>query len=223
MDIMQAIENRHSVRDYLEKRIEADILSGLNEEVALCNRESGLNIQLITEEPKAFDSFMAHYGKFSHVTNYFALIGKKGPQLDETAGYYGEQLVLKAQQLGLNTCWVAQTFSKRKSRCVVKAGEKLVCVIALGYGKTQGVPHKSKPLEKLYEANGKIPDWFLNGMKAAQLAPTAINQQKFLFTLSENKVFAKATGGVYSKVDLGIVKKHFEIGAGAEQFEWAGL
>ncbi len=223
MDSMQAIENRHSVRDYLEKRIDTEIVSKLNEEVALCNRESGLNIQLITEEPDAFGGLMAHYGKFNHVTNYFALIGRKGPQLDETAGYYGEQLVLKAQQLGLNTCWVALTFSKGKSRCVVKEGEKLVCVIALGYGKTQGVPHKSKLLEKLYEGNGKMPDWFLNGMKAAQLAPTATNQQKFLFTLFENKVSANATGGFYSKVDLGIVKKHFEIGAGAEQFEWAYL
>lgn len=221
MDSMQAIENRHSVRRYLEKHIEPEILSKLYEEVALCNRESGLNIQLITNEPSAFSSFLAHYGKFSHVTNYFAMIGKKGPKLDETIGYYGEQLVLKAQQLGLNTCWVALTYSKKKSHYELKEGEKLVCVIALGYGKTQGVPHKSKPLEKLYEENGEMPTWFLNGVKAAQLAPTATNQQKFLFKLIDNKVSVEATGGVYSEIDLGIVKKHFEIGAGIDQFKWA--
>ncbi|MEI3552822.1 MAG: nitroreductase family protein [Acutalibacteraceae bacterium] len=44
-----------------------------------CNQESGLHIQLVTNEPKAFDSFMAHYGKFKGVTNYLALIGKKNP------------------------------------------------------------------------------------------------------------------------------------------------
>ncbi|MFR4700307.1 MAG: nitroreductase, partial [Christensenellaceae bacterium] len=35
----------------------------------------------------------------------------------------------------------------------------------------------------------------------------------------EGKVSARATGGFYSKRDLGIVKYHFEIGAG--NFSWA--
>ena len=66
-----------------------------------------------------------------------------------------------------------------------------------------------------------MPDWFRKGMEAAQLAPTAVNQQKFLFTLSDgNTVTAKAIGGFYDKVDLGIVKYHFEIGAGKENFSW---
>lgn len=57
-------------------------------------------------------------------------------------------------------------------------------------------------------------------MKAALLAPTAMNQQKFRFTLSGNEVSAKSTGGFYSKMDLGIVKFHFEEGAGRENFTW---
>ena len=36
-----------------------------------------------------------------------------------------------------------------------------------------------------------------------------------------DKVFAKSLGGFYSKVDLGIVKYHFEVGAGTENFRWA--
>ena len=55
----------------------------------------------------------------------------------------------------------------------------------------------------------------------ALLAPTAINQQKFKFSLHDgNKVSVKAGLGFYSKVDLGIVKYHFEIGAGVKNFEW---
>lgn len=84
---------------------------------------------------------MAHYGKFSGVTNYIAMIGKKGPTLEETCGYYGERLVLKAQQLGLNTCWVAMTYSKIKSAFFTWQGEKLCIVIVLGFGETQGLPH----------------------------------------------------------------------------------
>lgn len=220
MTIIEAIQNRHSVRSYTDKKIEGDILVALRSEIEACNAESGLNIQLATDEPKAFSNFMAHYGKFTGVQNYVALIGKKSPRLDEKAGYFGERIVLKAQTLGLNTCWVALTFSKTKSKCVVSKDEKFICVIAMGYGTTQGVPHKSKPMESLCKVNGNMPDWFRNGMEAALLAPTAINQQKFLFTVSNNMVKAEVTGGIKSKIDLGIAKYHFEMGAGAENFKW---
>jgi nitroreductase len=221
MTELEAMQNRHSVRSYLDQPLSEHALTELNQAIDACNRESGLHIQLVTNEPKAFDGFMAHYGKFSGVKNYIALIGKKSPDLDEKLGYYGERLALKAQMLGLNTCWVALTFSKGNCGAVIDRGEKLVCVIALGYGVTQGIPHRSKPVDSLCKVGGEMPGWFKTGMEAALLAPTATNQQKFLFTLNENTVQAKATGGFYSSVDLGIVRYHFEIGAGTEHFHWA--
>ena len=221
MTIMEAIRQRHSVRQYTDKPLGEDVIRPLEEEIAACNKESGLHIQLVKNEPKAFDSFMAHYGKFSGVTNYIAMIGKKGPDLEEACGYYGERLVLKAQQLGLNTCWVAMTYSKIRSAFSVGEGEKLCIVISLGYGKTQGVPHKSKAIEKVAKTDGPAPDWFTSGVEAALLAPTAMNQQKFQFTLTDDKVSVRAGVGFYTKIDLGIVRYHFEAGAGKEHFTWA--
>ena len=137
-------------------------------------------------------------------------------------GYHGERLVLLAQQLGLNTCWVALTYSKGKVPVECAPGEKLRIVIALGYGETQGVPHKGKPITSLCRVNGRMPEWFRRGMEAAALAPTAINQQKFRFTLVEpNTVKAGTAFGPYAKIDLGIAKLHFETGAGTENFRWA--
>ena len=218
MDIMEAIRARHSVRRYLDKPIEEDKIAALREEIALCNREGNLHIQLVTDEPKAFDGFMAHYGKFSGVRNYFAMIGPKGDGLDERVGYYGERLVLLSQTLGLNTCWVALTFRKGKVPAAVEKGEKMACVISLGYGETQGTAHRSKPMESLCEVDGPMPDWFRKGMEAALLAPTAVNQQKFMITLKDGKVTARSTGGFCSGTDLGIVKYHFEAGAGTGVF-----
>lgn len=164
---------------------------------------------------------MARYGKFTNVKNYIALVGKKSSNLDERIGYFGEKIAIKAQQLGLNTCWVALSFSKRKSKCIVGSNEKLLGVLAVGYGETQGVSHKNKPIEALFKASEDIPLWFKNGMNCTLLAPTAINQQKFLITLlKDNVVKAEATGGFYSKLDLGIVKYHFEVGAGKDNFKW---
>lgn len=223
MTILEAMKVRHSVRSYKQTPIDAEIIRALQKEIDSCNGESGLHIQLVTDEEKAFAGMMAHYGKFSGVRNYIALIGKKSPALDEKAGYYGERLALFAQTLGLNTCWVAMTFSKgvTKSNCKLEKGEKIVCVLSLGYGETQGVAHKSKQMEQLCHAENPMPAWFRSGMEAALLAPTAMNQQKFLFTQKADTVKAESTGGFYSKVDLGIVKYHFAIGAGEENFRWA--
>ncbi|MGN1047855.1 MAG: nitroreductase family protein [Eubacteriales bacterium] len=220
MNITEAMAVRHSVRRYQKKPLEAEVISAMQSEISACNRESGLHIQLVTNEPKAFDCFMAHYGNFSGVTNYIAMIGENDSELDEKCGYYGERLVLKAQQLGLNTCWVAMSYSKIKTAFDIHKGEKLCLVIALGYGETQGVSHKSKQISEVTKTEGEMPDWFKNGVEAALFAPTAMNQQKFLFTLSGNKVSVKSGMGFYTKVDLGIVKYHFEAGAGKENFEW---
>lgn len=222
MELLEAMQQRHSVRSYSSRKIEGEVKQALDQMIAQCNHDSGLHIQLVLDEPKAFSGKMAHYGKFSGVNNYIALVGQKGADLEEKCGYYGEKLVLKAQQLGLNTCWVALTYSKVSSAYQVGAGEKLCLVIAIGYGTTQGVPHKSKKPQDVVKGEFQaLPKWFQNGVEAALLAPTAVNQQKFSFTLEgERGVSAKAGLAFYSKVDLGIAKYHFELGAGAEHFQW---
>ncbi|MGN0611902.1 MAG: nitroreductase family protein [Ruminiclostridium sp.] len=220
IDIIEAMKQRHAVREYDgDRKIEQEKLDILNERISSINKESGLHIQLVTDEPKAFDGFMAHYGKFSGIINYIALIGKKGSELNEKCGYYGEQLVLLAAQLGLDTCWVAMSYAKVKSAYDIAKGEKLCCVISLGYGKTHGIPHKSKTAEEVAVIKEDTPKWFIDGVNAALLAPTAMNQQKFGFMLDGDKVIAKAGKGILSDVDLGIVKYHFEIGADKKLFE----
>lgn len=229
MDIYEIMKQRHSVRQYEDKKIEPDKRTLLLEEIDKINKEGHLHIQILFDEPKCFDSFMAHYGKFSGVQNYIALVGTKSTDLEEKCGYYGEQLVLLAQSLGLNTCWVAM--SHGKSAAVIRKGEKQTCLIALGYGKTNGVAHKSKSIEEVTELKTAMPDWFSKGIKAALLAPTAMNQQKFKFILSGDQVSARVFAGstkkdqgkfgkaisaiqegmsLYTRTDLGIVKYHFE-------------
>jgi len=115
------------------------------------------------------------------------------------------------------------TFSKGKSKnaITIYPGEKLLLVIVAGYGgKTTGVSHKVKPIDELCRVGGTMPDWFRQGMEAAQLAPTATNQQKFRFELDSDKIKAFAGSGFYTKVNLGIAKYHFEIGAGESKWKW---
>ena len=219
MDIKQAIKERHSVRQFKDLPIKNEDIEQLEALIKECNAESGLNIQLILDDSECFDTFLAHYGKFKNAKNYIALVGKKAIEnLDQKCGYYGQKLVLQAQILGLNTCWVAGTYGKGKCKANTNAGEKIVCVIALGYGQTNGVPHKSKPVEKLCtvpEADlPNTPAWFQEGLEAAILAPTAINQQKFLVSLEGDKTVITTKGGPMTQLDLGIVKYNFEAASG---------
>ena len=234
MTLQEAIQARHSVRQYIDTAIEAEKIARLQALIDQSNSEAGLHMQLVTNEPKAFAGGLAKYGKFSGVSNYIAMIAPKGKDVE--LGYYGEQVVLLAQTLGLNTCWVGLTFSKQPDRYEIRKGEVLNSVIALGYGATQGVQHpQKKTIDDVCEdkrnltsdtgcgLTSDLPAWFVRGVEAALLAPTAINQQKFLFLLHDNnRVEAKARFALssYTHTDLGIVKCHFEIGAGKENFEW---
>ena len=223
MTLQEAIAARHSVRQYQEKPIEKEKIEQLQAAIDEANADHRLHLQLVTDEPQAFSKGMAKYGKFSGVSNYIALMCRKGE--DVLCGYRGERIVLLAQTLGLNSCWVGLTFSKQPDHYTIADGERMLGVIALGYGMTQGVQHPMKPVEGFYKASGEMPDWFKRGMEAALLAPTAMNMQKFEFELLPDGCVAArprfSLVGTYLKLDLGIVKCHFEIGAGKDNFRWA--
>lgn len=226
MTLQEAITARHSVRKYIDKEIPADIVTVLQDNIAKYNKVGNLNIQLVLNETRAFTGMLS-YGSFSGVKNYFVMVGKKGDDLDERVGYYGEQLVLLAQTLGMNTCWVGLSYRKVPEAYNVGKDEKLACMIALGYGETQGVSHKIKTIEQVSNASDITPSWFKRGVEAALLAPTAVNQQKFSFEyagMSNNRHLVRAKKGFsmigYTQMDLGIAKCHFEIGAGKDNFEW---
>lgn len=228
-DIFRVMQERHSVRSFTDEPISDACAAELQAEAERCEAEGNLSIQLVRNEPNAFDSTLAHYGKFSNVKNYLVLAGSAVADLNERCGYYGERLVLLAQELGLNTCWVALTFKKRYVRKMLKAGEKLGLVIALGHGTTQGKPRKSKSVAEVSSMPNEVeaPEWFTRGVEAALLAPTAMNQQSFMITLEPDaapdgtpRVKLASKGGAYADVDLGIVRYHFEQGAGPSAFAW---
>ncbi|HQL33956.1 MAG TPA: nitroreductase family protein [Treponemataceae bacterium] len=227
MSTLELIKTRHSVRMYTPEPLRAEHVRLLNEHIDLLNGKSGVRFFLIQDSPAAFDSFFGRYGKFSNARNFFVLAGKKGERAEEEAGYYGEDLVLKAEELGLGTCWVGGTYSKKD--IPLEADEKIICVITVGYAAHPGSPRRSKWPSDVVSNTGDLPEWFSRGVEAALLAPTALNQQKFMFSLEAASpatgdkpvVSARVSGfGVFTRLDLGIAKYHFEAGAGRENFVW---
>lgn len=225
-ELERAVRERHAVRQFTDEPVAADVRDALEREVAACNAAGNLHMRLVWDDPQAFDSAMAHYGKFSGVSNYLVIAGAPADDLDERGGYWGERVVLLAQHLGLNSCWVALTFKRRHVRALLQSGDRMVLVVALGHGSNAGHPHKSKSPADVAPSAADAPAWFRRGVEWTLLAPTANNQQHFRIELeqaagSTPRVKATSTGGPYSKVDLGIARLHFELGAGRDSFSWA--
>lgn len=213
MTLQEALKERHSVRNYQDKKIEKEIVNQLNEMIAKCNEEGNLHLQLVEDAGNTFNRLLNKAMGLGSAPSVIACIGKDDATLDERVGYYGQQIVLYAQQLGLNTCW-AGTYNPKNVMAEIKDGERLVIVIAIGYGVNGGRDRKSKTFEQVTSGSGDYPEWFVDGVKAALLAPTAVNQQKFMISLEDDKVCIKSKGGFLGNVDLGIVKYNFEVGSG---------
>jgi hypothetical protein len=210
---IEAIRERHSVRNYTPEHIQAEKIVKLNEKIRELNEAGNLHLQLIEDAGNTYNRLLSRAMGLGSAPSVIACVGPDDETLEQRIGYYGEKLVLFAQTLGLNTCW-AGTFNKKNIGAEIKDGEKLVISIAIGYGVDKGKPHKSKTMDQVVEAKGDRPFWFNNGVEMALLAPTAVNQQKFVIRLNDDKsVDFIDKGGFFSQVDLGIVKCHFEIGS----------
>ena len=220
MELLDAIKQRHSVRSYLDKSIDIDVRNELCKYIDECNQEGNLHIQLIENEPQAFAKRLYHYGLFSNVKNYIALVGKEDSTLNERCGYYGEKIVLKAQMLGLNTCWVGGTYKKIESVVDIKPGEKFLMIIAIGYGENQGREHKYKKVKDLSIGYPELPDWFIKGIEAVAMAPSALNQHSYRFGYRDGKVYVKKGLGFSLDTDIGIAKYHFEVASGKDSSIW---
>ena len=216
MSEIDAIKNRHSVRNYGGTKIEESKVEKIKAKIEELNKEGNLHLQFMEDAGKTYNKLFNKVAGLGSAPSVIACVGTDDETLEQRVGYFGEKLVLFIQELGLNTCW-AGTFNQKNIGAEVIDNEKLVISIAVGYGKDKGKPHKSKSPEQVIEAKGDRPYWFNKGVDMALLAPTAINQQKFVIRLNEDEsVDFVDKGGIFSQVDLGIVMCHFEIGAEKE-------
>lgn len=228
MITVETIRERHSVREYDGKPLTQAEFDALGVVVEECARESGLDIQLVGDNPEVFN-VIARFGLIRGCSTHVAFVvddAKAGDAtrvvVDEALGYWGQKIVLAAQDMGLNTCWCALC-SRKKSRAVVASGKKVRLVIAVGHGKTQGFSRKTKSVEALSSVEcEKLPAWFATAMEAAQLAPTAMNNQNFKITLlSDGKtVRIDAPKSGLNVIDEGIVRRNFEIAANESGADW---
>ena len=217
MDEMQAAMERHSVRKYTTEPLSEEHVRALEDAIDEINREANLSARLVLNEPKGFGNLILKTIGFRNCVNYIAMIGPNDGSLNERCGYYGERLVLLAQSLGLRTCWALLC---NKKQIKVGVGDRFAIGISVGYGENDGVPHKDKPIEEIADLTD-APEWFRKGIECVMLAPSGRNKQPISFSQKDGKVSVHYNPNNLTRVDCGIAKYHFELGAGKENFEWS--
>lgn len=220
MKMEDAMRKRHTVRKYTDKKLSDSFIDVLNERIEMNNQRHHLSMKLIVKDGNALPLLVRLFIS-KGVRNYVILAGDQAKDLPERIGYAGSDIMLFAQTLGLNTWWISGTYSWYHVRKKVKDKE-IYGILVIGYGLNDGVGHRSDktPLEVSSYQTGDAPQWFKAGVEAALLAPTAFNKQKFKITGNLNNVKIEYDGGSFSGMDKGIIKYHFELGAGKENFNW---
>lgn len=220
----EAINKRISRRTFEKKAIPNEMVKQIEIWIRNINDKSGLTIKFIEDGSAAFQSFKKTYGMFKNVRSVILLKGMKDDiHLKEKIGYYGEELILHMTNLDLGTCWVGGTFDENVFK-IETEHEELICVIPVGIISAttlkekmirSAVHRKTKSMNERITSDSDLPQWFISGMEAVMKAPSALNSQKTKFIFKDHQVYAEIINDYkLDMVDLGIAKKHFEIGAG---------
>ena len=218
MNTLEAISLRHTVRKFQKKPLDSEVVEKLNARITENNQKYGLNLKLVTGDSNGVWGVLRLF-LAKNVNNYLILSGPNESTTGELLGYTGIDVALYAQTLGLNSWWIGGTY-RRKAVEALADGSLSAGIVVLGYGENQGKFHKSKETVDVSAYEGETPDWFLRGVEAALLAPTALNEQGF-FISGRGSDVSISCEGAFAEIDRGIVKYHFEVGAGKENFNWA--
>jgi len=147
--VAEVIGRRYSCRTYLEKTIAAADLERLA--VFLSSLEQGplgtpvrFRIAAATEQDRSSLKGLGTYGVIKGASGFIIGTVSQAEKNLEDFGCMMEQVILKATDLGLGTCWLGGTFTRRRfaRKIAAKPDESIPAVASLGYiagrGKFEG-------------------------------------------------------------------------------------
>jgi nitroreductase len=236
MSIIETIRNRRSVRTYNGEALSDEHTELLSNRIAGLQAPFGVKARIQLIRPlTAGDSKpvkLGTYGWIAGVRDYLALIYEEGPPLaEEGAAYIFEQAILYCTELGLGTCWLGGSFSRRDfgRQVTLTPGEKLRIVSPVGYASDRKRfietyivgAEKNHRTRKPFEANfsHKTPSTPLTEAAAGiyalplemvRLAPSANNKQSWRILLDGDTLhFYRTFSYGFSAIDTGIALCHF--------------
>ncbi|KEO84646.1 nitroreductase family protein [Tumebacillus flagellatus] len=199
--LFEAVELRHSSRSYTGEPLAADTRQKLQTfldsgwEPYPDSDTRAVLVEGTDQTSRIFKGFIGSYGAVTNAPALIAIVANlDAPYFYEAAGYMGEQCVLYATALGLETCWVGGFFKPDEAGRIagLKQNERVLAVVAVGSAKQGGMASlyeglfkfgstnrgKRKSLEEIHYIEDKTPPrWFFRALEAVQVAPSSFNKQ----------------------------------------------
>lgn len=235
-DVLNAIEQRKSVRHYDRKRLPDEIVTKLRSFLKDADNPFGVKVDLRYLDAGEFNlSSPFVTGEKVYVAGTVHTV----PFAEIAFGYTMESFVLYAQRLGLGTVWLGYMTKRENFERALHKGENqlLPCVVAVG-GKADRRSVREILIRKKVKADSRFDfediffasDFssplkenragdFLIPLKMLRLAPSAANRQPWRVVVNggyahfyekKEKNFDRA-GVDLQKIDLGIAMCHFDL------------
>lgn len=228
MNIIEAMQQRRSVRSFDGQYLSAAVIEELNAAIAAMSSPFGGSV---TVRLRQFDLRGGYkpstYGMIKGATDFFLLGIADNQDSALTAGFAFEQVVLKAWQMGLGTCWIAATFkgSDFDRGQTWPDGQQLRIISPVGVAASQTLKEKitrlslrsanRKPFDTLFFYNDfetPVPadNRFRQPLEMMRLAPSSTNSQPWRALVVGNTVhFYYLDKSAASVLDCGIGFCHF--------------
>lgn len=204
--LYEAVELRHSVRSYTGEKLTAAEREKLSafvtdgwEPLTSTAHVRAVLIEGVEKTNRIFKGFIGGYGAVKNAPAMLVVIASiDQPHFYEAAGYMGEQCVLYATALGLDSCWVGGLYRSEEAakEVALAPDERILAVVALGHAKQGGMTGlyeglfkigsfkrgKRRTIEEItYLEDVEPPPWFFRAMEAVQVGPSSYNKQPWHF------------------------------------------
>jgi len=141
------MENRKSVREFTDKKVPAALAEKMQSyhdgAVKRLLPERKTELRIFGDSAKEALEGAAGYHQFLiGAPMYLVLLSEVGPRDLENAGYIMEDLVLKATELGLGSCWITFADGEQIKKALdIQSGLAVAAIAAIGYG----APARKRP------------------------------------------------------------------------------
>ena len=177
MELEKVIQQRRSIRKFLDKPVEREKINACLEAARLA--PSACNSQpwhyIVIDDPAVKEAFCNQvfcgtYKMSAWVKNapvIVAVVSDKGSVISRLGGFLrrtefylvdqgisGEHFVLRAHDLGLGTCWIGWVDSKKAAQFFnLPSGKRIEHLFAVGYPAEQPQPRPRAKLEEIVSYN----------------------------------------------------------------------
>ena len=143
MNYAADMENRKSVRAFKEKQVSREDLQSIRRFYETqCHRLCGeIPTELTILDPstrKNLEGAAGYEEALAGAPHYLVLLSGSHPQAGENAGFMMEDMILKLEDMGLQTCWITFTDPEKvKSSLGLHSALEIAAIAAFGYGEKQ--------------------------------------------------------------------------------------